>query len=413
MKKIWILSAVATAYLMAQGDSFESLLESKKIKNSTSSNPINISLIMDASYSTISFDDETEKEHVEIPAFVHGGHDHEGHSHASLAGEEGFNLNYAELSIGAAVDNYFNLNSVFHISENDIEIEEAYITTRSLPFHLQAKLGKFKSDFGYLNQKHQHTYNFFDAPLIYQAMLGDHGLAEEGIQLQYIFPVPHYVMAGVEVLRGENEQNFGTEGFEDVEDVDQPNLWVGYLKTSLDIGGGTLLGGVSMAKGNSRIDHLDDEEEPHAFAGDTTIYGLDMTYKYYFSADNAITLQSEYLYREMDGIQYTDVQTTMLKEQGGFYTELVYQYDKNWRTGLRYSAITQNDVTAGGVLTDQPNGMYVVTAMLEYNPSEFSRIRLQYSHNSALYTDEGEKNNKDEFILEFNYAIGAHGAHAF
>ncbi len=51
--------------------------------------------------------------------------------------------------------------------------------------------------------------------------------------------------------------------------------------------------------------------------------------------------------------------------------------------------------------------------MLEYNPSEFSRLRLQYNHNSSLYNEEGEKNNKDEVVLQFNYAIGAHGAHTF
>ena len=57
--------------------------------------------------------------------------------------------------------------------------------------------------------------------------------------------------------------------------------------------------------------------------------------------------------------------------------------------------------------------MYIATAMLEYNPSEFSRIRLQYNHNSSLYDEHDEKNNKNEIILQFNYAIGAHGAHSF
>jgi hypothetical protein len=106
-------------------------------------------------------------------------------------------------------------------------------------------------------------------------------------------------------------------------------------------------------------------------------------------------------------------EVSLEKKQAGFYSELVYQYDKNWRGGLRYSGITQNDITADGVETDIPNDMYITSAMLEYNPSEFSRLRLQYNHNSALYDDEGEKNNKNEIILEFTYAIGAHAAHAF
>lgn len=429
-----MISAVTSALLMAQNTQTESLeaqLESKKITHEKGvADLLQISLILDGSYNYINFDDERETEHLEIPGLVHGGgHDHAGHSHTSLAGEEGANFNYAELSIGASVDSYFDMLGVFHMTENDFEVEEAYVTTRSLPYHLRARVGKFKSDFGYLNNKHHHNYNFSDMPLIYNALLGDHGLTETGAQLQYVLPVPHYVMIGVETLKGENEQSYGTEGFapheadhetfEGVEDVDQPNLLVGYLKTSLDIGGGTLLAGASIAYGDSRIDHLeeDDEHEAHAFEGETTIYGADLTYKYYFSSDRAVTWQSEYLYREMDGTKYVpnddeddwENQADMLKEQGGYYTELIYQHDKNWRMGARYSAIIQNEINNAA----KPDDMYVTTAMLEYNPSEFSRIRLQYNHNSALYTDEGEKNNKEEIVLQFNYAIGAHGAHAF
>ena len=101
------------------------------------------------------------------------------------------------------------------------------------------------------------------------------------------------------------------------------------------------------------------------------------------------------------------------KEASGYYTELIYQHDKNYRAGVRYSAINQNEVTVNGNAITQPEDMYVTSAMLEYNPSEFSRIRLQYNHNSSLYDEEGHKNNKNEFIVQFNYAIGAHGAHAF
>jgi len=430
-----MMSAIASTVLCAQEitqESIEQQLESKKVNAPKESGFMpDLSLIVDVSYTNRSFDEDQHTDHLEIPGFVHGGgHDHGGHSHTPLAGNDGFNLNYAELTIGASVDNYFDLKGVFHLTEDDFEIEEAYATTRALPYHLQAKIGKFKSDFGYLNNKHHHNYNFSDTPLIYQSLLGDHGLNEVGVQLQYVMPLPVYVMVGIEALNGENEQSFGVdafsphdadEDFEGVEKVSQPGLWVVYLKSSFDVAGGTLLGGVSMVKGKSRIDHLEDEEGAHAFAGDTTLYGVDMVYKKYFAADHVLTWQSEYLYREMDGTQYVPNATedawaneiSLKKEQAGFYSELVYQYDKNWRTGVRYSAITQNDITANGTAKDMPDDMYVTSAMLEYNPSEFSRLRLQYNHNSSLYNEEGEKNNKDEVVLQFNYAIGAHGAHAF
>lgn len=413
-----MLSVATATLLLAQEMSAESIaeqLENEKTTTTAKGGFIpDISLIVDVGYTKerLDFDDH----HLEIPSLVHGGGDaHDGHAHTKLAGNDGFSLNYAELTIGASVDNYFDLMSVFHLSEDDFEIEEAYATTTGLPYHLKAKIGKFKSDFGYLNVKHQHNYNFAEAPLVYLALLGDHGINEEGIQLQYILPTSIYMMAGVELLRGENEQSFGTEAFLEVDEVSQPSLWLGYLKTSFDIAEGTLLAGVSMATGESRIDHLEDMENPHAFAGDTTLYGIDLVYKKYFSANNAITWQSEYLYREMDGNQYKPDNSAieLNKKQSGFYSELIYQYDKNYRAGVRYSAITQNDVVANDKEKEIPDDLFVVSTMLEYHFSEYSRLRLQYNHNSSLYNEEGIKNNKNEILLQFTYAIGAHGAHSF
>lgn len=421
MKKLWILSAVTTALLMAEGDSLESLLESKKTNTAAEKRfeeLFEVSLIVDGSYTVREFDNEDEVQHLEIPGFVHGGHgeSHDGHVHAPLDGNEDLTFNYAELHFGMQSE-LMEFSGNFHITEKMFEIEELFGVTRGLPYSLSLKLGKFRSDFGYLNNKHEHSYNFFEIPLVYNALLGYHGLLEKGVQLQYVLPVQHYVMVGVEALRGENEQSFGYEGFTAaMDDEVYPSLYVGYLKTSLDLGGGTLLAGVSYAEGDTRIDHLEDEEEPHAFAGETKLYGADVIYKYYFAADHAITFQGEYLYREMEGIKYGDgaiVAGDMLKKQAGFYSEFAYQYDKNWRAGVRYSGITQNDIFLNGTQSLQPDDMYITSAMLEYNFSEKSRLRLQYNYNSALYTDEGEKNNKNEFILQYTHAFGAHGAHAF
>jgi len=436
MQKILMISAIASVMLVAQETTYATLaeeLESKKIKSVKSSSGFTpeISLIMDASYTHQSWDDEGHSDHVGIPGFFHGGGDaHDGHGHSLVGGEEGFSLNYAELVIGASVDSYFDLKGVFHLTQDEFEVEEAFVTTRALPNNLQLKLGKFKSDFGYLNNKHRHNYNFYETPLAYDVFFGDHGLNEQGVQLQYVLPVDTYIMVGVEALKGENERSFGHEGFapheaavdfSGVEESTFPSLWLGYVKTSFEVGGGTLLTGISAAQGDARMNHLEDEEEPHALGGETTLYGADVTYKYYFAADHALSFQSEYIYREIDGTEYVqngteddwDAQEIIKQEQEAFYTELIYQYDRNWRTGVRYSSITQNDITIDAIAQNEPDDMSVTSVMLEYNPSEFSRIRLQYNHNSALYDEDGDKNNKDEIVLQFNYAIGAHGAHAF
>lgn len=378
-----------------------------------------IALIVDTSYVTRNMDDVG---YLEIPGIAHGliggdAHAHEGHSHAGYNANEGFNLNYAELNVQSAVDPYFNLNGVFHFSEGSVEIEEAYFTSTALPAGLRLKGGKFFSDFGRHNNNHHHVWNFADAPLVYEGFLGAHGLNEKGMQLQWVAPLDTYLMLGVEILQGENEQMFGiseihdeTNDVEVSEAADAPALTVLYAKTSFDIGETTLLGGVSYATGKSRIDHLEDEDEPHAFYGDSKLYGADLTLKHYFNSYRSLALENELIYRHMEGNKYvpaTGMTPEVEKKQGGYYSQLIYTHDQNWRAGVRYDDFYKNVING----TKTPDGDRY-TLMAEYNPSEFSRIRLQYNVNSALY-DEDEQKTLQSVIVQFNYAIGAHGAHAF
>jgi hypothetical protein len=53
---------------------------------------------------------------------------------------------------------------------------------------------------------------------------------------------------------------------------------------------------------------------------------------------------------------------------------------------------------------------YVWTGALEYNPSEFSRIRLQYNYDRS---DPNLAEANQEIFLQLILAVGAHGAHPF
>jgi len=65
-------------------------------------------------------------------------------------------------------------------------------------------------------------------------------------------------------------------------------------------------------------------------------------------------------------------------------------------------------------MADLPDTLDRYTGMIEFNPSEFARIRLQYGHDRSSYLYEGERRKiNNELVLQFNMAIGAHGAHAF
>lgn len=376
-----------------------------------------ISLITDVSYVKYSIEEE-KREPLEIPGVAHGhSHGEEGHAHAELNGNDGFNLNYAELGIAGAVDPYFDMTGIFHLSEESFEIEEAYVTTRQLPAGLQARVGKFKSRFGRLNEMHHHYWDFADQPLVYGAFFGEHGLNEKGARLTWLPPAPHYIELGLELLQGENENSFGAGeaslGDYEIEPASGAGLTVATLKGGWDLGNFAFLGGLSYAAGKSRIDHSDDEEGPHLFEGDTSVAGADLTVKYPFTSYTGLTWQSEYLARTMDGEKYTETASaSMKKEQAGFYTQLVWGFHRNWRTGVRYDAFTQNDVTVAGTKADLPDDFTATALMVEYNPTEFSRLRFQVTSDDAHYVED-EKESYTKAILQFNMTIGAHGAHSF
>lgn len=424
MKKILLASALCATYLF--GDVATVLPAEKRTFDQSKYIP-DISVILDASYVNRSKTND-EVQHLELPGVAHGllgSHSHDGDEHATYNANQGFNLNYAELVLSSSVDPFLSLDAVLHFSENGVEIEEAYFTTTALSNGLRFRGGKLLSNFGYINAQHHHYWDFGDMPLVYEAFLGMHGINELGAQLQWTAPTPFYLMAGFEVLQGANEQMFGNETIGDVEDPiakgkDAPTLFVGYLKTSVDVGDTTFFGGLSYAQGTSRIDHTNDDENRHAFAGDSKLYGADFVVLHSFDSYSSIKWQTEWLSRDMDGKQYNldgagvvVSSPDMTKEQSGLYSQLIYTHDKTWKAGVRYDTIYKNDVTAGGVNKNLTDDFDKYSVMVEYHTSEFARFRLQYNRNEALYNEDGFKQKIDTIMLQANIAIGAHAAHSF
>ena len=356
-----------------------------------------ISLIVDASYVHRNIED-AERESFTLYGIGYS-------DFAEFNADNGFNLNYAELALSSTVDQAFDLEGVFHFSPEGVEIEEAYFTTRQLPWSLRLKGGKFRSDFGRLNAQHQHIWDFADAPLVYSAFLSSEGLNSTGVQLQWLVPVSWYMMAGIELMQSMEEGSFSNQSFEtDTSSVaagTEPALVIGYWKNSFDIRETTVLIGVSAAKGTSK-------NEEAAFDGETKLYGADLLVKSYFDSYSYLSWQSEWLYRDSDGTQVDSGKRLQLR-QSGAYSQLVYAYDRNWRTGFRYDGLFHDERNG---ITDNSNRDRV-TVMAEYNPSEFSRLRVQYSHDDAFEDADGKRQDIDTVIFEVNFAIGAHGAHSF
>ena len=378
------------------------------------------SLIVDAGYLSRDHDDDLFGS-LGVPGFAHEHNGEGGHAHG--LGERGFNLNYGELTMFSAVDPYFDLTGIFHLTTDSFEIEEAYATTRSLPSGVQVKAGKFLSSFGRINSQHAHAWDFADRPLVFDLMFGPEGINDTGAQLNWLAPVSGYLSLGIEAFNGGlPEALFARDAFaaniegeeRSIEKRAAPNLVSVFAKASGDVGGVTLLGGVSHAFGRAQVDDGED-----ALDAATRVTGVDFTAKYYFDPYRYLAWQSEYLDRDITGDIYSEgedgVYTAVApieQRQAGWYSQLGWRAAREFALGARYEAVTRNSVSEDGEAQDIPDGLTKVSAMLQYNFSEFSYARLQYNHDRTKFLD-GERTPVMEVLLQLNFLIGAHPAHLF
>jgi hypothetical protein len=381
----------------------------------------NISLIADFSYAHRDYRDE-EYQRFRIPGFIDVfSSEDEGLYSCTDSQQRGINLNYGEVALQAAVDPYFDLFAVFHLTESSLEIEELYFSTRSMPFDLQIKAGRFLSGFGRLNSQHAHFWDFADMPIIYNVLLGTTGLLENGVQISWLAPFDFYLMIGGEILQGENEY-FSADGFTvegsstEIKGSEKPNVYTGFIKTSLDTDDFIVLLGISSVFGHTRADYeVNTDVNGYAIDACTGVYGVDLTLKYLIDSYRYVSLQGEYLYRHMNGSKYLYDGTIldMEKRQGGLYAQLIVKPFLLWRFGARYDILHKNDIYLDEIRdTEMPENTDRFSFMIEYNFSEFSRFRLQFNQDRTKYSGDDRK-IVNEIIFQCNLAIGAHGAHKF
>ncbi len=407
------------------------------IDSGTAFNPA-ISIILDSLYSQ-----NFSGEDADPPGFGNGhdhGHGHgDGHSHGI---EDGFQIREVEAIFSGSVDPYFDLVTQFGITENDIEIEEAFFTTTNLPAGLQVKGGKFFSDIGYTNRKHTHDWDFTDQPLVIDELFGEEGLNELGAQVAWVAPTQSYTRLGFEVLEGDNEELSPIDGghYDDGESVSlsdpsSPRLFTAFGKWGPDLGYDNALQlGLSAgyAPDWQRVDEHSSRFD--VWEGDAWFIGADAVFKHDAGRSHGQgnwTLQAEYFLREIDyDFVATDgggnnATTSDTDQQDGLYIQGLYGFAPRWNAGLRFDALgLTNDAFEPGRDDDGERireaidfgTTYRYSAQVSYLPTEFSRLRFQLSQTDFSDGSDYDDHGYDDAWradLQFTFALGVHGAHDF
>jgi hypothetical protein len=265
---------------------------------------------------------------------------------------DGFELGEAEINLKADVDDRFFGNLTVAVVEEDgevaVELEEAWLQTTSLPGGVTLKGGRFFSGAGYLNEFHFHTDDFVDRPLPYELFFDEGRYGVDGLQARWVAPTNLLFEIG-------GETSSGADTF--------------FATTGGDIGTSH-----SWQAGYSFIKSDDD-----ALIGDGELSLVDFVWKW---APNGNSAQRNF---KIQGEYFSS-------DQSGWYLQGVWQFMPQWRVGLRHDTVEDADRDS---------------LMLDWSPSEFSRLRVQYINDRTLAETD------DQWFLQYIMSLGAHGAHQF
>ena len=97
-------------------------------------------------------------------------------------------LREVEVAIQSVLDPFSSARMFLTFSEEEVGVEEAYITWTGLPGRVRVDAGKLRQQVGDLNRWHLHALPETEYPLVYQRFFGDEGLEGVGLSLYTALP---------------------------------------------------------------------------------------------------------------------------------------------------------------------------------------------------------------------------------
>lgn len=334
--------------------------------------------------------------------------------------QQGLNLGESELGISANIDPRFSGTATMALSPaGGLTVENAYIQTDALGKGASLKFGRYFSGLGYLNDQHAHAWDFVDQPLVY-ATFWNNQLGEDGVQLKWLAPTDTFVELGGELGRGR-----GYPGTDTNRNGAGSSVLFAHIGDDIGIEH-SWRAGISLhqtQRDNAISNNVPDLPGSaggvsNSFTGNSRTAGLDMVWKYApngNTADRYLKFQGEYFQRKEQGTLLYNLLTpsTYSDTQSGWYVQSVGQFMPHWRTGLRYDRLSPGVATVGAanaanVIADYGFQPTRTSWMLDYSPSEFSRLRLQIARDHRH-----QIRPENQIFVQYVMSMGAHGAHSY
>lgn len=313
--------------------------------------------------------------------------------------EHGFSLQALELALASELGQAFRLDASASLRTDGFELDEAYGSTRALPFNLRARFGQFLTRVGRYNELHPHAWSFVDQPFALGRLFGSRGSRGVGAELSWRPRLPWDLDLAVSLTGAEGAEN--ARSFYGNEDrrIRGPHQLV--IVSSLEqklalVDSWALEWGLNAIFG------------PNASAQDarTEIYATDLEVSSASVRDpRGIAWRMEAFYRRRDVPESLwDV---------NLLAELVGRFTRNLGAGARYEYGSPAHGDGPGITRDplDPNWIdarHRLSANMTLWPTEHARFRLQTSRDAP---DEGEP--IWAFFFTAQLAGGPHASSAF
>jgi len=317
--------------------------------------------------------------------------------HNTISPSRSLELHESEVGMQAIIDPYARADAFISFGETGVNVEEAYVTFTSLPAGLLMKVGKMRADFGKVNTIHNHALPYIDRPLATNNLVGgEDGIDDAGISITRFLPAPKswFAEGTAQVFRGDSSTVYAANRRQDLSVV-------GHLRGYRDLSESTNLDlGISYSRGHSNLGF---DFGPNFL---TNLYGADATLRWKplrRAIYKNFLFRTELFWSARD--QLSPLNAFETQHAFGMYSSAEYRVNRRWTVGGRFD---RSGRATNANLTDTG-----FSGILTYWPSEFSQIRGQYRFGHLALANPGDFSLANEFLFQFLFVMGAHGAHPF
>ena len=290
------------------------------------------------------------------------------------AGDQQPRIRDGQVVFFSPIDPYTNAQVSIDFPEHgNADVEEAWLYFNKVPVASAVRVGRFLPQFGLLDLMNTFQLPMLNRPNAIGNYLGSDGLNGTGVGLDFFIPNPWdlNLKLNMSAVRGDTlDSELG--GRDDTLDLTYLST-IDYSRDLFETG--SFQAGVSVAQGPSPFGHSETLEEPY------------LEIQWAPSPRRVWTWSAEGMLAQRRGLGSEN-------NKNGFYTFLDYNFNLRYHLGFLVDVADQPVAPYGKQLGLSPNATWAV--------SDNTRLRLQYTHNTAL----GGYRPEEVVSLQATFSLG-------